>query len=155
LNLISVVPLQSNSCGATRPTGRWRSSCTTAPWPARWPCRTEGLHALRCEVVRDLRLKTKRGSRRVLPKLKLDGSSCLREVSTVTSSSRNLMVRHSFSRAPPVVWLAWTGATRPPLPRPWLQSFQKAAKDRAQRPLGFGEFLWIADENWIKSGRYL
>jgi hypothetical protein len=141
LNLISVVPLRSNSRGAKRPTGWRHSSRTAAPWPARWLCRTEGLHTLRCEVARDLRLKTKRGSRRVSPKLKLDGGSRLREVSMVTSSSGNLMARHGFSRAPPAVWLARMGATRPPLPRPRLQSFQKAMKDCARRPLGFGEFL--------------
>jgi hypothetical protein len=73
----------------------------------------------------------KRGSQRVLPKLKLDGGSPLREVSMVTSSSRNMMAQHSFSRAPPAAWLARTGAARPPLPHPQLQSFQKAAKDHA------------------------
>jgi hypothetical protein len=52
-----------------------------------------------------------------------------------------------FSRAPLMAWMARTGAARLPLPRPWLQSFQKVAKDRARRPLGFGEFLRIADEN--------
>jgi hypothetical protein len=147
LNLISVVPLRSNGRGVNRPTGRRRSSRTAAPWPARWPHQTEGLHTLRCEVPRDLRLKMKRGSRRVLPKLKLDRGSRLREVSTVTSSSQNLMVRHGFSKAPPMAWLARTGVARPPLPRPQLQSFQKAAKDHARRLLGFGEFLRIADEN--------
>jgi hypothetical protein len=73
----------------------------------------------------------KQGSRRLLPKLKLDGGSRLCEVSTVTSSSRNLMERHGFSRAPPVTWLARTGVARPPHPCPWLQLFQKVVKDHA------------------------
>jgi hypothetical protein len=88
----------------------------------------------------------KRGSWRVLPELKLDGGSRLHEISMVTSS-RNLMAQHNFSRAPPAAWLARTGAAHPPLPHPRLQSFQKAAKDRARRPLGFGVLLQIADEN--------
>jgi hypothetical protein len=89
----------------------------------------------------------KRGSRRILLKLKLDRGLRLREVSTVTSSSGNLIAWHGFSRAPSVTWLARTGVARPPLPRPRLQSFPKVAKDRARRPLGFGEFLRIADGN--------
>jgi hypothetical protein len=78
LNLIWAVPLRSNSRGANRPTGRRRSSRMVAPWPAQWPHQTEGLHVLQCKVSRDLRLKTQRGSWRVLPKLKLDRDSCLR-----------------------------------------------------------------------------
>jgi hypothetical protein len=57
--------------------------------------------------------------------------------------------------APPMAWMARMDAAQLPLPRPWLQSFQKAVKDRSRRPLGFGEFLWIPDENWSKSGWYL